>query len=63
MAKCGKGCMPECEYFTTGGCVSPFDCIYKIKQTEISSNTEIALLCAENAEAEREIEEEKNGKA
>lgn len=29
MSKCGKGCMPECEYFTTGGCISPFNCIYK----------------------------------
>ena len=29
MSKCGKGCMPECEYFTTGGCISPFNCMYK----------------------------------
>ena len=29
MTKCGKGCMPECEYFTTGGCISPFNCMYK----------------------------------
>lgn len=32
MAKCGKGCMPECQYFTTGGCVSPFNCPYKIEE-------------------------------
>lgn len=37
MAKCGKGCLPECEYFTTAGCVSPFNCAYKIG--EISSNS------------------------
>ena len=29
MSKCGKGCMPECEYFMTGGCISPFNCMYK----------------------------------
>lgn len=29
MSKCGKGCMPECKYFTTGGCISPFNCMYK----------------------------------
>ena len=32
MIKCGKGCMPECEYFTTAGCVSPFNCPYKIEE-------------------------------
>lgn len=32
MSKCGKGCMPECEYFTTGGCISPFNCPYKIEE-------------------------------
>ena len=32
MSKCGKGCMPECEYFTTGGCISPFNCAYKIEE-------------------------------
>ena len=32
MSKCGKGCLPECEYFTTGGCISPFNCAYKIKE-------------------------------
>ena len=29
MSRCGKGCMPECEYFTTGGCISPINCMYK----------------------------------
>lgn len=60
---CGKGNLPECQFFTTGGCVSPFNCIYKIKQdfhtgatsnaTEISRNAEISLLCAENTEIAR----------
>ena len=46
MAKCGKGCMPECEYFMTGGCISPFNCMYKI--ADISEQCE--QLKAENAE-------------
>ena len=32
MSKCGKGCMPECEYFVTSGCISPFNCPYKIEE-------------------------------
>lgn len=39
MAKCGKGCMPECEYFTTGGCVSPFNCPYKVETGYINTTT------------------------
>lgn len=41
MAKCGKGCMPECGYFTTGGCISPFSCPYKIETGYINSATSI----------------------
>ena len=41
MTKCGKGCMPECEYFTTGGCKSPFNCQYKIETGYINSATSI----------------------
>lgn len=41
MSKCGKGCMPECEYFTTGGCISPFNCPYKIETRYINSATSI----------------------
>ena len=41
MAKCGKGCLPECEYFTTGGCISPFNCPYKIETGYINSATSI----------------------
>ena len=39
MSKCGKGCMPECGYFTTGGCISPFNCIYKEESGYINSAT------------------------
>lgn len=41
MSKCGKSCMPECEYFTTGGCISPFNCQYKIETGYINSATSI----------------------
>ena len=39
MSKCGKGCLPECEYFTTGGCISPFNCMYKEESKHINSAT------------------------
>ena len=39
MSKCGKCCMPECEYFTTGGCISPFNCMYKEESGYINSAT------------------------
>ena len=39
MSKCSKSCMPECKYFTTGGCVSPFNCIYKEESEYINSAT------------------------
>lgn len=39
MAKCGKGCMPECEYFVTCGCISPFNCLYKVEETYSNSAT------------------------
>lgn len=39
MAKCGKGCMPECQYFTTSGCISPFNCSYKIEENYSNSAT------------------------
>jgi hypothetical protein len=65
MTKCGKSFMPECEYFTTGGCVSPFNCLYKIENESVTTATstpcnlypletdkdkEISRLTAENAE-------------
>ena len=62
---CGKGNFPECEYFTTGGCVSPSNCIYKIKQDfntmatsnamEISRNT-ISRVVAENKRLREEVD-------
>ena len=43
MSKCGKGSMPECKYFTTGGCVSPFNCMYKIERESITTATSTPL--------------------
>ena len=31
--------LPECEYFTTGGCVSPFNCSYKAEHESITTAT------------------------
>lgn len=71
MVKCGKGCMPECECFTTGGCVSPFNCPYKVENESITTATstpcnlypletdkdkEISRLKAENAELRERLE-------
>ena len=39
MAKCGKGCLPECEYCTSIGCISPFNCLYKIEADSYNSAT------------------------
>ena len=43
MSKCGKSFLPECEYFTTGGCVSPFNCPYKIERESITTATSTPL--------------------
>ena len=48
MSKCGKGCMPECEYFTTGGCISPFNCMYRIEELSPSSATSVSSSYAQN---------------
>lgn len=45
MTKCGKSFMPECEYFTTGGCVSPFNCMYKEESGYINSATSGTVVC------------------
>ena len=37
MSKCGWGYFPGCEYFTTGGCVSPFNCMHKVEDVYINS--------------------------
>ena len=65
MTKCGKSILPECEYFATNGCVSPFNCPYKVENESITTATstpcnlyppetdkdkEISRLQAENAE-------------
>lgn len=39
MTKCGKGLLPECEYYTSAGCVSPFNCPYKVEEVSINSAT------------------------
>lgn len=61
MSKCGKGCMPECEYFTTGGCISPFNCSYKIEEISPNSATSVSdtfvqCLIAENAALRERLE-------
>ena len=43
MSKCGKSFMPECEYFTTGGCISPFNCPYKTEHESVTTATSIPL--------------------
>lgn len=48
MSKCGKGCMPECEYFTTGGCISPFNCMYKEESGYINSATSGSIIYGTN---------------
>lgn len=44
MSKCGKGCMPECEYFTSAGCISPFNCMYKEESGYINSATSGSII-------------------
>lgn len=61
MSKCGKGCMPECEYFITGGCISPFNCSYKIEEISPNSATSVSdtfvqCLIAENAALRERLE-------
>lgn len=59
MSKCGKGCMPECEYFTTGGCISPFNCMYKIETSYINTATsqpERGMMIMTEQEIERCLE-------
>lgn len=76
MTKCRKSFMPECEhlpeceYFVTGGCVSPFNCSYKAENEiiiatgmpcnlyvpETDKDKEISRLRAENAELRARLE-------
>lgn len=43
MTRCEKSHLPECEYFTTGGCVSPFNCSYRIEQKSLTTATSSSL--------------------
>lgn len=71
MTKCRKSFMPECEYFATNGCVSPFNCPYKVENESITTATstpcnlypletdkdkEISRLQAENAALRERLE-------
>ena len=75
MTKCGKSFLPECEYFATNGCVSPFNCPYKVENESITTATstpcnlypletdkdkEIARLTAENQRLREEAAEQKS---
>lgn len=61
MAKCGKGCMPECQYFTTGGCVSPFNCLYKVEETYSNSATSNTACYAGTSYTEAQPDESEAG--
>ena len=55
MSKCGKGCMPECEYFTTGGCISPFNCSYRIEELSPNSATSVSSIYVQNLISENAV--------
>lgn len=55
MTKCGKGCMPECEYFTTGGCISPFNCPYRIEELSPNSATSASSIYVQNLISENAV--------
>lgn len=61
MSKCGKGCMPECEYFTTAGCISPFNCPYKVEETYSNSATSIPAYYAGTSYTEAQPDESESG--
>ena len=61
MAKCGKGCMPECQYFTTGGCVSPFNCLYKVEETYSNSATSNTACYAGTSYTEAQPDKSESG--
>ena len=75
MTKCGKSSLPECEYFATNGCVSPFNCPYKVENESVTTATstpcnlypletdkdkEISRLTAENQRLREEVAEQKS---
>ena len=56
MSKCGKF-IPECEYFGTGGCISPFNCPYKMESEYSNSATSVPeYVYRGNNMTEKEIE-------
>lgn len=60
MAKC-IGRMPECQYFTTGGCVSPFNCLYKAEGTYSNSTTSDTACYAGTSYTEAQPDESEAG--
>ena len=61
MSKCGKGCMPECQYFTTGGCISPFNCMYKVEGIYSNSATSNTACYAGTSYTEAQPDESEAG--
>lgn len=61
MTKCGKGCMPECQYFTTGGCVSPFNCPYNVEEIYSNSATSNTACYAGTSYTEAQPDESEAG--
>lgn len=61
MAKCGKGCTPECEYFVTCGCISPFNCLYKVEETYSNSATSNTACYAGTSYTEAQPDESEAG--
>ena len=61
MTKCGKGCMPECQYFTTGGCVSPFNCPYNVEEIYSNSATSNTACYAGTSYTEAQADEAESG--
>lgn len=61
MTKCGKGCMPECQYFTTGGCISPFNCMYNVEGIYSNSATSNTTCYAGTSYTEAQPDESEAG--
>ena len=61
MTKC-IGRMPECQYFTTGGgCVSPFNCLYKVEGIYSNSATSNTICYAGTSYTEAQADEFESG--
>lgn len=55
MSKCGKSFLPECGYFTTGGCISPFNCPYRIEELSPNSATSVSSIYVQNLISENAV--------